>query len=134
MPPKRHRTRLKGATIGTLAWVGWQLESWLRDLVPNNVNGVGKLWQRLTGAPRFDELPQMCGARDPSNNLPVALVRGEPGYFIWMECIDPEEWNEAHHISPKQVKAMMMGSVFGWPTDQARTDIHGRQRFGSRRN
>ena len=117
MSPKRRGTKLRGV-VGTLAWIGWHLESWLRDLTPDIMMGVSKLWRRLKWAPSLDELPPMCGARDPSNNHPVAIIRGEPGYFIWTECMEPEEWNEAHHISPEQVKAMLMGSVFGWPKGQ----------------
>jgi hypothetical protein len=57
----------------------------------------------------------MCGALDPSNQRPVALVRGEMGYFIWMESMTPEEWNRKHNISSKQAKAMLACSVLGWP-------------------
>ena len=73
-----------------------------------------RLWRRLSSAHRFDRLPVLCGARDPSNNRPVAIWRGEMGYFLWTESKSPEEWNNEHNISPEQLEAMMAGSVLGW--------------------
>ena len=91
-------------------------------LVPHTINRAIKLWQQLKEGARRDELPQMCGARDPSNNRPIAVLRGEPGYFLWVESMPPEEWNKANDISPDQVKAMMGGSIFGWPVKRAKAD------------
>jgi hypothetical protein len=80
-------------------------------------------WGWLTGAQRFNTLPVLCGARDPSNNQPIAIWRGERGYFLWTESKSPEEWNEDHDITRKQVAAMLEGSVLGWrcspPTSDA---------------
>ena len=86
------------------------------------MNKAIKLWRQFNGNARFDDLPEMCGARDPSNNRPVALLRGELGYFLWVESLPPEEWNKANDISPDQVKVMMECSMFGWPMNSPKAD------------
>ena len=52
----------------------------------------------------------------------IALLRGEPGYFLWVEGLPPEEWNKANDISPDQVKVMMECSMFGWPMNSPKAD------------
>jgi len=81
-----------------------------------------KVWAWLTGASRFHRLPILCGARDPSNNQPIAIWRGEKGYFLWTESKSPEECNKDHQISTNQVEAMLEGSVMGWRGNMARAD------------
>jgi len=78
------------------------------------IGKFNRVWRRLRGGARFDRLPMLCGARDPSNNQPVSIWRGETGYFLWTESKTPEEWNQEHGISPAQVRAMMEGSTLGW--------------------
>jgi hypothetical protein len=76
------------------------------------------VWARLMGTTQFSRLPVMCGSRDPSNSHPVAIRRGEMGYFLWTESKMPEEWNQDHGISPEQVTAMVRGSVLGWRSSE----------------
>ena len=74
-------------------------------MLTKTIARVQRLWRWLSRAHRFDGLPVLCGARDPSNNRPVAIWRGEMGYFLWTEGKTPEEWNNDHNISPDQVEA-----------------------------
>jgi hypothetical protein len=92
-------------------------------MLTNTVGKVQRLWRWLSGAHRFDSLPVLCGARDPSNNRPVAILRGEMGYFLWTEGKTPEEWNNDHNISPDQVEAMIAGSVLGWHGNQSEPKV-----------
>jgi hypothetical protein len=93
------------------------------QMLSNTVAKVQRLWRWLSGAHRFDKLPVLCGARDPSNNRPVAILRGEMGYFLWAEGTTPEEWNNDRNISPDQVKAMIAGSVLGWHGNQTESTV-----------
>jgi hypothetical protein len=105
---------------GPTAWYFSQLKTGLK-MARHTVDKVKKSWRSFTGADRFDNLPLLCGARDPANNQPVAIWRGQMGYFLWSESEAPEEWNKAHQISPAQVRAMIEGSVLGWQINQAKS-------------
>ena len=113
---------MRRETIAALAWHCSQLKAGFPKVLRHIVNRLKKLWRRVTGVDRFDKLPLLCGARDPSSNRPVAIWRGEVGYFLWTHSMAPEEWNKAHQISPAQVRAMIEGSVFGWAVSQVRYD------------
>jgi hypothetical protein len=63
---------------------------------------------------RTRALSAFCGARDPSNNRPVGIFRGEAGFFLWTESKTPEEWNMEHDISQDQVRDMMLASIVDW--------------------
>ena len=113
---------MRGETIAALAWHCSQLRAGLPKILRHIVNRLKKVWRRVTGADRFDRLPLLCGARDPSSNRPVAIWRGEVGYFLWTLCMAPEDWNKTHQISAAQVRAMIEGSVFGWPVGKVKDD------------
>jgi hypothetical protein len=113
MPPKSHRTRFS-ATIRTFGWFSLAAQSIL-NVISHTMNKAIKLWRQLNRNTRLDDLPEKCGTRDPSNDRPIALLRGEPGYFLWVESLPPEDWNKANDISPDQVRVMIECSIFGWP-------------------
>jgi hypothetical protein len=55
----------------------------------------------------------MCAARHPTDNSVILIVRGELGYRPFKE-IDVEAFNSRHGLSPDEVEAMLVGSMFGW--------------------
>ena len=63
-------------------------------------------------------LPVICGARHPVTKEPIAIKRGDVGFYPWSamrtDTHTPESFNEAHGITPEQVRAMMAGAMFGW--------------------
>ena len=72
---------------------------------------------------RVRALPAFCGARDPSNNRPVGIFRGEAGFFLWTESKTPEEWNMEHNISQEEVRDMMSASIVGWRGSKEKTNV-----------
>jgi hypothetical protein len=61
-------------------------------------------------------LPVLCGARNPATGEPIAIKRGELGYYPWTAStpITPEQYNALNGINEARVQAMMCGSMAGW--------------------
>jgi hypothetical protein len=60
-------------------------------------------------------LPEVCAARNPHDNSPVLLKRGESGFWpMTATNVTPEECNKAWGVTKAQVEAMLAGSLFGW--------------------
>lgn len=70
------------------------------------------------------KLPEMCGARKPDDNAPIAIRRGIMGYSPWCAGISPEKFNELKGIKPVVVEAMIAGSMFGFHVPGADPDIY----------
>lgn len=60
-------------------------------------------------------LPEVCASRNPADDSPVLLKRGEKGFWPMSATnVTPEECNKAWGITKSQEKAMLVGSMFGW--------------------
>lgn len=62
-----------------------------------------------------DGLPNVCASRNPHDNSPVLLKRGELGCWpMTATNVTPEECNKAWGVTKAQEEAMLAGSLFGW--------------------
>ncbi len=75
------------------------------------------------------KLPAFCAALHPNTKEPVLLKRGETGYWP-TEGLDPRSFNEARGVTPRQVRAMLLGSIWGFEVKGADpdSDIHDTER------
>lgn len=65
----------------------------------------------------LEQLPFECYALMPTDNTPVLIRKGEPGYYPISPRITKElamEFNQRSGVTPAQVEAMLAGSMFGW--------------------
>ena len=69
-------------------------------------------------------LPAFCMSRLHSTGEPILIKRGETGFYP--SDFDPDEFNESRGITPAQVAAMEMGSMFGWHVPGAKPEAHER--------
>lgn len=60
----------------------------------------------------YKRLPKQCVALNPVDNTPVMVFRGEYGYIETTETL--ESFNAPRGITPAQVSAMLVGSMFGF--------------------
>jgi hypothetical protein len=70
----------------------------------------------------LEKLPPMCAARNGVDG-PVLLKRGVAGF--WRACpdLDVDAFNSRHNVTPAQVQAMEIGSMFGWDAPGADPDL-----------
>jgi hypothetical protein len=66
-------------------------------------------------------LPPLCYARHPEIGATVLIVRGEDGYHPIRTFLTPGQLNAALAEPPTaaQVRAMLVGSMFGWQVSGA---------------
>lgn len=69
-------------------------------------------------------LPKMCMTRLNTTGEPIAIKRGEMGYWAMPGC-DPDKFNTDHDVTPAQVMAMEAGSLFGWHVPGANPETYG---------
>lgn len=70
------------------------------------------------------KLPARCYARHPSTNDPILITAGERGYHWAPPTLDVDAANTRHGITPAQVEAMLVGSMFGWEVPGANPDMY----------
>jgi hypothetical protein len=70
----------------------------------------------------LEKLPVECGSRDLKTDAPILIRRGVMGFWPMPPRFDPDRFNEEHGISPAQVEAMQIGSMFGWDCPGADPD------------
>ena len=71
----------------------------------------------------LNALPTMCLVNHPTEAEIVAIYKGQSGYYS--TCVeDVEIANKAMNITPEQVQAMLIGSMFGWHVKGAHPDSH----------
>ena len=75
----------------------------------------------------LEKLPEMCVILHPTENYPVILKRGEVGYWpapgIFKSKKAVDKYNEDHHVTPQQLRAMEVGSMFGFHVPGADPDL-----------
>ena len=59
------------------------------------------------------DLPKLCALRNLTDGKPIIVKRGETGYWP-APNIDPDAFNARRGITPAQVEAMRIGSMFGF--------------------
>jgi len=69
----------------------------------------------------LSKLPDMCAARNPTDDQAILIVAGESGYHP-MPGVDVDAFNARHSVTPAQVQAMLAGSMFGWDCPGANPD------------
>ena len=69
------------------------------------------------------KLPRYCMARHPSDGSTILIERGVGGYYP-APGRDPDRYNEQVGATSAHVKAMLIGSVFGWEVPGADPDNH----------
>lgn len=61
------------------------------------------------------KLPEMCAIRNAATGDPIMIKRGELGYYpITSPNFDVDGFNQRRGITRAQVRAMEIGSMFGW--------------------
>ncbi len=68
------------------------------------------------------KLPVACAARNPTNNKPIIIKRGERGYFPAAEDLNIQMFNRRLNVTAAQVEAMLVGSMFGFDVPGADPD------------
>lgn len=68
------------------------------------------------------KLPASCYARHPSDESPIYIMFGMRGYYPIEREIDVDAENERFGVTPAQVEAMLVGSMFGWDVPGADPD------------
>jgi hypothetical protein len=64
-------------------------------------------------------LPDVCAVLHPTDNVPVLIRRGEPGYEPFTSKVNVDDFNAALKITPPQREAMLAGSMFRWDAPAA---------------
>ena len=59
-------------------------------------------------------LPPVCASRHPSTGKTIFIRAGVKGYWEASEHTDPNEFNRDANLTPRQVAAMEVGSLFGF--------------------
>ena len=59
-------------------------------------------------------LPMFAASRHPETGEPIMIYAGEQGYWPLAPDIDPEKFNRDIGATPAQLRAMEIGSMFGW--------------------
>ncbi len=82
--------------------------------------------QRKTGVSHTEilPLPELCGARNPTDGELVILKRGELGYFAAPEGFDIIKFNRNLKVTAPQIEAMLIGSMFGFDVPGANPAAH----------
>jgi hypothetical protein len=70
----------------------------------------------------LQKLPELCAALHPSDGSKIVIRRGVPGYTHAHPRIDVDEFNREEGVTPAQVEAMLVGSLFGWHVPGADPD------------
>ena len=68
------------------------------------------------------KLPVECASRLPADKSPILIRRGVAGYWPMHPGFDPDAFNARNEITPAQVQAMEIGSMFGWDCPGADPD------------
>ena len=69
------------------------------------------------------KLPDMCAARLPNDKSPILIRRGVAGYWpAPRPDMDVDAFNARKGVTPAQVMAMQIGSMFGWDAPGADPD------------
>ena len=68
-----------------------------------------------------DKLPKIAASRLLTDGSAILIRRGESGYYPAGD-IDPTHFNTQRGITPAQVAAMEIGSMFGWEVPGADPD------------
>ena len=67
---------------------------------------------------RINPQPHLCAAHHPTTGKPIIITRGQSGYHEMKTNLPPELavrlFNDSLGVTPKQVEAMLAGSMFGW--------------------
>jgi len=71
----------------------------------------------------IDNLPRVCLTRLHSTSETIAIKRGESGFYP-MGDYDPDRFNKANGVTPAEVMAMEIGSMFGWDVPGADPAAH----------
>ena len=81
------------------------------------------------------ELPEMCVAVLPPENVLIGIRRGVSGYYQMYDGlvigqaarIAADRINKAFDVTPQQREAMLLGSMMGWDCAAAKPacDLHG---------
>ncbi len=72
--------------------------------------------------PMSSKLPIACAARNPTDNKPIIIKRGERGYHPAAEDLNVQMFNRRLNVTASQVEAMMIGSMFGFDVPGADPD------------
>ena len=69
------------------------------------------------------KLPAQCAARSPTSGKPILITAGEIGFRpIFPDDFDVEAFNRESGVTPAQVEAMLVGSMFGFDAPGADPD------------
>jgi hypothetical protein len=68
------------------------------------------------------KLPTMCATYLYDGTQPIMIRRGVTGYWPMRLDFDVEGFNRRHGVTPAQVQAMEIGSIFGWDVPGADPD------------
>jgi hypothetical protein len=68
-------------------------------------------------------LPLFCATRNLETGEPVLLQAGEKGYWPAPE-LDPDTYNRDMGVTPAQLAAMEIGSMFGWHVPGSFVEAH----------
>jgi hypothetical protein len=70
-------------------------------------------------------LPIACATRLPTNNKPILIKAGVKGYFpAPTPDFDPDTYNRDMGVTPAQLRAMEIGSIFGFEVPGANPEYH----------
>ena len=64
-------------------------------------------------------LPEFCYVESPITGEVVLVKRGIEGYFLIDQCESAESLNIRLGITAIEIKAMTVGSMFGWGSEGA---------------
>lgn len=68
----------------------------------------------------MNNLPEMCMSLLHGTGEPIIIKRGKSGYYPYHG--DPDDFNKSAGVTPAQVAAMEVGSMFGWHVPGADPD------------
>lgn len=71
---------------------------------------------------KLSKLPEMCAAWNLETGDAMLIRRGIEGYYP-APGLDVEAFNARHGITPAQLEAMEIGSMFGWNVPGADPDM-----------
>ncbi len=67
---------------------------------------------------RINPQPHLCAAHHPTTGKPIIITRGQSGFQEMKTDLTPELavrlFNESLGVTPKQVEAMLAGSLLSW--------------------
>ena len=62
----------------------------------------------------FSNLPDSCATRNLADDLPIMIMQGQSGYVPLPSDFDIDGYNTRRNVTPAQIEAMIIGSMFGW--------------------